>query len=74
MAGVPCVDPRAHPKPNGLTTTSIYKLLDEDHAGCGLVTGIDSGLSAQAGTMTLKEFASNNPTTFHTTKLGTEFS
>ena len=53
MAGKPCVDGNAHPKPVGTTTNSIYSLLSEDHAGCGAVTGTDSNLSVLMDTMTL---------------------
>ena len=45
MAGAPCIDPNAHPVPSGVTPSSIYSLLAEDHAGCGTVTGTDTGLN-----------------------------
>lgn len=49
VAGKPCIDPKAHPKPNGLTDGSIYYLLNEDHAGCPTYTGTDDSLSVLAG-------------------------
>jgi hypothetical protein len=46
MQGTPCIDPNNHPVPGDATNT-IWKLLKQDGAGCGTVTGTDTNLAKE---------------------------
>lgn len=56
MAGTPCIDWQAHPKPFTTVANNIYVLLNEVRAGCGTATGADTNLAVKAGETDFKAF------------------
>ena len=71
MEGKPCCDPKNHPVP-GDSKETIYKLLKEDNAGCGTVTGEDKNLAKLIDADSYVRFMLTNPETMTLDKIGTD--
>jgi hypothetical protein len=72
MEGKPCCDPKNNPVPGDASTNTIYNLLNEDNAGCGTVTGEDTGLSTLVDTDSWALFVAGNAETMTSANIGTD--
>ncbi len=71
MQDKPCCDPNSHPVPGDAATTTIYNILKDYVAGCGVVTGVDTNLADLVDTDTWAKFLLSNTETMTAEKVGT---
>lgn len=62
MFGYPCMDPNSHPVPANPETkkNTILNLLNQDHVGCGTITGPDTKASFFIAKQTFPKFFADN--------------